>query len=435
MLKQKKILAVLSSAALIAGILTGCSSKTDGSGDSSSKEVTLKLSIGNTAVLDGIKAVSADIEKKYHIKTEIETTPTGGEGDNLVKTRLATGDMSDLLVYNSGSLLQAINPEKNFVDLTNEPFMDNVMDLFKKTVTVNGKVFGVPSGNTSAGGWLYNKKVYAELGLSVPKTWDELMANNEKIKAAGKTAVIGTYKTDWTTQLIYLADNYNVLAQEPDFAEKYTANKAKIADTPAAFRSFEKLAEVYKRGFLNKDFKATTYEQGLKMLAEGTGAHYPMLSSALIAIAKNYPDKLNDIGFFPQPSDNPEQNGLTVWMPGAVYIYKEGKNVEAAKKWVSYFVSPEGVKTYLENMNPEGPLVIKDAKMPDNIMPAVKDMLPFFESGKTNLALEFLSPIKGPSLPQITTEVGSGISSAKKGAEQYDKDVEKQAKQLGLKGW
>jgi raffinose/stachyose/melibiose transport system substrate-binding protein len=80
-------------------------------------------------------------------------------------------------------------------------------------------------------------------------------------------------------------------------------------------------------------------------------------------------------------------------------------------------------------------MLVKDAELPDNVFPAVKDMLPYFESGKTTPALEFLSPIKGPSLEQITTEVGSGITSAKEGAKLYDKDVEKQAKQLGIKGW
>ena len=50
-------------------------------------------------------------------------------------------------------------------------------------------------------------------------------------------------------------------------------------------------------------------------------------------------------------------------------------------------------------------------------------------------ALEFLSPVKGPSLEQITVAVGSGLTSAEEGAKQYDADVEKQAKQLGLPGW
>ena len=46
-----------------------------------------------------------------------------------------------------------------------------------------------------------------------------------------------------------------------------------------------------------------------------------------------------------------------------------------------------------------------------------------------------MSPVKGPSLEQITVEVGSGLRTAKDGAALYDEDVKKQAQQLGLAGW
>ena len=63
-------------------------------------------------------------------------------------------------------------------------------------------------------------------------------------------------------------------------------------------------------------------------------------------------------------------------------------------------------------------------------------MLPYFaEGGHNGPALEFLSPIKGPALEQITVEVGSGIRPAADGAALYDEDVRKQAQQLGLPGW
>jgi raffinose/stachyose/melibiose transport system substrate-binding protein len=63
-------------------------------------------------------------------------------------------------------------------------------------------------------------------------------------------------------------------------------------------------------------------------------------------------------------------------------------------------------------------------------------MMPYFEQdGSTAPALEFLSPIKGPLLEQITVEVGSGIRSAADGAALYDEDVRKQALQLGVEGW
>ena len=51
------------------------------------------------------------------------------------------------------------------------------------------------------------------------------------------------------------------------------------------------------------------------------------------------------------------------------------------------------------------------------------------------MALEFLSPVKGPALEQITVAVGSGLNTADEGGALYDQDVEKQAQQLGLPGW
>lgn len=400
-----------------------------------SNKVTLTFLIDNQSALDGIKAVAAAAEKKLGIAITIDLRPGGAEGDNVVKTRLATGDMDDLSFYNSGSLFQALNPPQNFVDLTNEPYMSRVIDSFKATVSVDGRVYGIPAQTAMGGGWLYNRKVFAQLGLKAPRTWAELLANSEKIKAAGKIAVIGSYKDDWTSQLIYLADYYNVQAKYPAFAADYTAHKATIAGTPVALRSFEKVREIYTKGYMNKDLLATTFEQALKMLADGTGAQYPMLTFALANIKATSPDKINDIGFFAQPGDSAASNGLTVWMPAGIYLSKSGKNIEAAKRWAAFYLSSEGISAYMDAQKPDGPFAIKGVKLPGDVIPAVKEMIPYFDSGRTAPALEFLSPIKGPNLPQICVEVGSGIKSPQEAAAEYDRDVEKQAKQLGLAGW
>ncbi len=396
---------------------------------------TLTFLIDNQSALDGIKAIIGAAEKSLGISITIDLRPGGAEGDNVMKTRLATGDMDDLSFYNSGSLFQALNPAQNFVDLTNEAFMKDVLDSFKQTVSVSGRVYAFPAQTAMGGGWLYNKKVYAQLGLKVPKTWAELLANCEKIKAAGKTAVIGSYKDDWTSQLIFLADYFNVQAKAPTFAADYTAHKATIAGTPAALRSFEKLQEIYKRGYMNKDLLATTYEQALKMLVDGSGVQYPMLTFALDNIKNIAPDKVADIGFFPQPGDSASSNGITVWMPAGIALYAKGSNVDAAKKWAAFYVSKPGLSAYMDAQTPSGPFLIKGVKLPANVVPVANDMLPYFDSGRTAPALEFVSPIKGPNLPQICVQVGSGITSPLDGAKQYDKDVEKQAKQLGLPGW
>ncbi|WP_367543682.1 hypothetical protein [Terribacillus saccharophilus] len=93
------------------------------------------------------------------------------------------------------------------------------------------------------------------------------------------------------------------------------------------------------------------------------------------------------------------------------------------------------MKRFVDAATLDGPLAVEGVDLPEDVPQAVKDMLPYFEEGNTAPALEFLSPLKGPNLEQITTEVGSGGKTAEEGAKLYDQDVEKQAKQLGLEGW
>jgi raffinose/stachyose/melibiose transport system substrate-binding protein len=400
--------------------------------------VTLKFLTGTTPNdLKAAQALVAAFEAKNpDIKIDIETRPTGAPGDNIVKTRLATGDMDDVFEYNSGSLFRAIDPARNLVDLSDQPWQADLDDSFKSVVSIGGKNYGVPVGGVGAGGILYNKKVYADLGLKVPTTWAEFMANNEKIKAAGKIApVIQTFKTTWTSQLFVLGDFYNVLQAVPDFADKYTANQAHYADTPAALKGFQHQAEVLKAGYLNQDYASASYDDGVKMLATGEGAHYPQLTFTLAAIQANYPDAVADIGFFAMPGDDAAKNGATVWEPSGIYIANTTKHLEEAKKFLAFIASPEGCEAQTKGVGVTGPYAIKDCPLPDDVPPMVSDLAAYLTAGKAAPALEFLSPVKGPSLEQITVEVGSGIVTPEQGAKLYDQDVKKEALQLGLEGW
>jgi len=395
----------------------------------------LTLMVDNATSLTGMKAVAAAFEAKTGIVTEIELRPGSAEGENLLKTRLATGEMSDLIYFNSGSLLPALNPERNFVDLTDKPYMDKISPAYKQTVTVNGKIFGIPASSSAAGGILYNKKVYKELGLEVPVTWDEFMANSEVIKKAGKTAIIGSYKDDWTSQLFLLSDFYYVQQQVPDFAEKFTKNKAKYSTVPAALQAFYKYEEVQKKGYMNKDYLATTYDEALRMLAMGEGVQYPMLTFAFAALSNNYPDQIDDIGFFAQPDNKPGLNGATVWLPNSIYIYKNGENVKEALQWADYYVSPEALAIYSKTNKADGPYVVKGAVLPSDTPLGILDLMKYFDEDRTAPALEFITPVKAPNSPAICVEVGSGITGPVEAAAKYDRDTEKQAKQLNLPGW
>lgn len=315
--------------------------------------------------------------------------------------------------------------------------MDKLLESYTSTVSdADGNIYGVPWNMAVGGGIIYHRPTYEELGLEIPTTWDEFMANNAVIaEQTDKAPIIQTYRDTWTSQIVFLADYFNVQAAEPGFAEAFTANEAKFATTPAALRSFEKLQEIHDSGYLNEDYAAATYNDGLRMVASGEGVHYPMLTVGFNAIKQNHPELLQDVGIFAQPA-NSDANGLTVWMPDSYYMPKSGGNKETVRDFLNWVATPEGCETIVEAVGANGPFVVQGCTLPDDVLPGVAEMLPYFaEEGRTAPALEFLSPVKGPALEQITVEVGSGIRDAKSGAELYDRDVAKQAKQLGLPNW
>jgi raffinose/stachyose/melibiose transport system substrate-binding protein len=315
--------------------------------------------------------------------------------------------------------------------------MKDVDDSFKPQVSVGDEVYGIPVGTAFGGGVLYNKKIYDQLGLSVPKTWDDFLANSEKIKAAGIAPVIQTYQDTWTSQLLVLGDFHNVAAANPSFADDYTSNKAHYSSTPEALAGFEHLQQVHEQGLANSDFASLTNAQGLQMLADGKGAQYPMLSAVIGGLQATSPDAINDIGFFALPGDDASTNGMTAWFPNGMYVPKTttGDKLDAVKKFMAYIASPDACDVMTKSATPTGPYLIKGCDLPSDVPQVTKDVSAYFDNDAQSPALEFLSPVKGPNLEQICVQVGSGITDAKTGADQYDQDVKKQAQQLGLPGW
>jgi raffinose/stachyose/melibiose transport system substrate-binding protein len=424
--------AIAAGLAVVVLPLSGC---TGFGSDSGTVELTLLTGTVEATVKAAQGLADAFNAANSNIKINVDSSvPSGSEGDNLIKTRLATNDVPDLFFYNSGSLFQALNPDKTLTNVADEPWVKNLNPTFVKTVQTPNGIYGAPTGTATGGGIFYYKPAYEKFGLKVPTTWAEFMANNEKIKAGGQVPVIQSYADTWTSQLFVLADFFNVYSSDSNWADKYTKNQVKYGTDQVAVQGFQHLEDVNKAGYLNKDFASTTFDKALGKIAAGEGVHYPMLTFAIDTIVGLHPDAKKNVGFFAQPGT--AKNGLTVWLPGGVYIPKGGKHQAEAKKFLAFAGSVAGCEALTKAVSPSGPYVVEGCKLPADVPTAVSDMLPYFEKyGATSPALEFLSPIKGPALEQITVEVGSGIRGAKEGAALYDEDVKKQAQQLKLPGW
>ena len=432
-----RLSAAVATVALATMGLAACSSSGGGGGGNVS--ISYLAGGNDPATLANSKALVSAFEKANpDITVKVETRPGGTDGDNLIKTRLSTGDMQDVFNYNSGSLFQALAPKTTLTPLTDESWVSKLTDEFKVTTSTDGETYGAPYGTSFGGGIMYNKKVYSDLGLSVPTTWDEFIENSKKIKAAGITPILQTYGDTWTSQLFVLGSFANITATDSKWPTQYTDNdsSAKYSKAPA-LAGFEHTQEVFDEGLVNEDYASLTNVNGLKELAEGTAAQYPMITNTISNVVQSNPDQVDDIGYFALPADDASDTRMTIWEPNALYIPKSttGDKLAAAKKLVAFANSKAGCEVQNKTGIAAGPYAISSCTVPDDAPALVADEQKYIDDGKVGVALEFLSPIKGPNLEKILIQVGSGISSASQGAALYDDDVKKQAQQLGIKGW
>ena len=449
---KKKVLSLILAGTMTLGLaLTGCGGSDGGgsgsgegtpaaedagsdesSGDSGDKPyagVTLKWWAGNAENNPGTQAVMEAATEKLGMEFEVEVNPGGSEGDNIIKTRMASGDLPDFMAYNSGSKLYDLNPSRGFMDISDWDIVDKFDDAFLSSVTIDGVVYGAPQSSTQAGAVIYYKPDYEELKLEDPHTWDEFVDNCKALADAGKTPVYFTGGETWATQVLFLGDYYNIAAANPTFADDYTEGKAKYADVPEATRSWTKYEDLVD--YLNADKSAATVTDGNFAIATGEATHWFILTQQLPLILENVEDP-DDIGVFGVPGDDADDHGLTVWEPMSWYVNKDTENVDAIKAFFEFYYSEEALDLYFGTYGANGPSCIKGYELPDSVCSAVRvDMQKYFDDGKTVPALEYQSPIKGTTCEQMTTAVGLGQMSGEEAAAMYDDDCKKSAVQLG----
>ena len=435
---KKRLLSLILAGTMILGMsLTGCGSGSEvpaeggdaSGGDRPYEGITLKWWGGQAENNAGTQAVMAAATEKLGMEFEVEVNPGGSEGDNILKTRMTSGDLPDFLAWNSGSKLHELNPSRGFLDISDWDLIEKFDEAFINSVTIDDAIYGLPQSSTQAGAIIYYKPDDEELGLEVPHTWDEFLANCEALKEAGKTPVYFTGGETWATQVLFLGDYYNVAAANPTFAEDYTNGTAKYADVVEATRSWTKYEDLVD--YLNADKSAATVTDGNMAIGTGEATHWFILTQQLPLILENAENQ-EDIGVFGVPGDDPENHGLTVWEPMTWYVNKDSEHIDAIKAFFEFYYSEEALNLYFETYGANGPSCIIGYELPESVCDAVRvDMQQYFDDGKITPALEYQSPIKGTSCEQLTTSVGLGQMDGAEAAATYDEDCKKSAVQLG----
>ena len=155
------------------------------------------------------------------IDIEQNNVPSAGV---VLKARLVKNDMPDILAIGGDSAYGEIARAGVLVDFSGDPILEKIheayvemIDKIAKTETENGIPYAA-NANTV----LYNVEKFKELGIDVPKTWDEFIATCEKIKASGEVPLYLTFKDTWTIMVPFNSIVANL--QGDDFIEKRMKN-------------------------------------------------------------------------------------------------------------------------------------------------------------------------------------------------------------------
>ena len=169
---------------------------------------------------------------------------------------------------NPAEYTSAIVANSSIVALMNEDVIRPLDDLVAKyggdlkssqLIKVNGKIMAV-AFMANAQHLMYRKDVLADLGISVPKTYEEMLAAAETIRSSGKmdNPVGGAYKAGWN-----LAQEFNnmFLGYGGSHFEAGSANPSVNSEAGVnALNMMKALSEYMNPDFLTHDSNVTNAE-------------------------------------------------------------------------------------------------------------------------------------------------------------------------------
>jgi ABC-type glycerol-3-phosphate transport system substrate-binding protein len=244
---------------------------------------------------------------------------------------------------------------------------DELKDFqFPTANPVRGKYFQLPANTQTIPPIYYNKKLFAAAGVtSEPKTWPELLAAAEKLKAAGTTPfVIGGGKDGFASSMLLAGIvSTDVYGKNKDWLSHRREDKVKFADTDFS-AALTKFADLAAKGYVDKTSISRDYTATEQAFLEGKGAMYPM--GNWFAAAADTKKHDFDIGVFNFPTTDGKLV-VPAYTGGGMIVNANSKNLAAAKKFALAFQLD---KTQLDQ-----------SVKADGLIPAIKGYTPPSDMG------------------------------------------------------
>lgn len=291
---------------------------------------------------DGLEALVKVFNQQHPNTKFVNQAISGGAGDQAkqkLQTDLAAGTPPDSYQAHAGAELSADIAAGYLTNVSNLYDEFKLREAFPKTLidrlTVDGKIYSIPSNVHRANVVWANVKVLKEAGLNPAKPATDIkgwIADMEKIKAAGKTPI--TVGATWTQlQLLETilisdlgADGYNDL-----MAGKMKWDNPKVGE---AFKDFDTIMKLTDKGLWSGD-----WEPAMAGVVKDDKVAYNVMGDWALA-AFNAANKKAGVNYvyFPVPGTK----GIFDFLADSFTLPVKAKHPGGAKNWLNTISSKEG---------------------------------------------------------------------------------------------
>ena len=388
---MKRILALLLAVCMVAAALIGCSPKTpdEPSGGSTTsdqssnsekpaKDVDLSFFTGKVETVDLLDEIIAAFNAQSGgITVEQEYQ---NDASNIIKIKFASGEAPDIMT----TYEQEYVDQGKYLDLSDmNEIWDRLIPSMRESCTdINsGKQYRICTNMTMAG-FFYNKEIFDQLGLKPATTWEDFVANLEKIKAEMPDVdpwfIFGSEAWHLGHLIEFMPHGY--------IKAKYGATEAKVAmlkndksilnfgAADGAMATFAAdLLELQKKGLINADVLTATNDNCVDAFVSGKAAMFSNGMWALSGILEKDPAMADKIGFAPYPAMMADGTPVVLVAEDSGYsISADSANIEEAKAFLSYLFNAENQKKYAESLGSPSAFTDVDAKWaPDSVVEGV----------------------------------------------------------------
>ncbi|MGG1551965.1 ABC transporter substrate-binding protein [Paenibacillus ferrarius] len=392
---MKKLTMVSMAAVLSLSVLaTGCGKKeetttpapaaTSGAATSAApatgKPVTIKMFQFKVEIADQLNKLVQEYQKlNPNVKIQVDTVGGGADYGAALLAKFNSGDKPD--IFNNGGFSDLDKWIDNLEDLSDQPWVKDLVDVAKEPMTKNGKLYGQPL-NLEGYGFQYNKDLFAKAGITdLPKTFSQLEDVAKKLQAKGITPFETGYGEWWVLGNHFVNLPFAYQKDPNAFIDGLNKGTAKIPGNDV-FNQWVKLFDLQLQ-YGNKNPLQTDYNTQVTDFATGKAAMTQQGNWTQVQLDKTNPNL--KVGFLPMPiSDDAAANDkLFVGVPNNWVINKNSAVKDEAKKFLNWMVTSDIGKKYITEefkFIPAFKSIPADEKV---LGPLAADIITYSKAGKT----------------------------------------------------